>query len=227
MFIDATAEKAIIRKLTWRLAPLLTLGFIIAQIDRANAGIAALQMNHDVGLSSAEFGIGAGLFFVSYVIFEIPSTIMQARIGGPRCVARIMLSWGIASAMMSLVAGPCSFSAIRLLIGAMEAGYLPGVMLYLSGFFPPRHRGTIMALFAVAIPLSSVVGSPVSSALLGLDGVAGLHGWQWMFLIEGVPAVALGAALLFLLPANLSAVSWLSDEDKTWLAGQLAAGVAA
>ena len=137
-FIDAAAEKAVIRKLSWRLAPLLTLGFVIAQIDRANTGMAALQMNHDLGLSSAEFGIGAGLFFVSYVIFEIPSTMIQARVGGPRWLSRIMISWGIASAMMAFVSGPYSFYGVRLLIGAMEAGYFPGVMLYLAAFFPPR-----------------------------------------------------------------------------------------
>src|SRR5947209_4154309 len=180
--IDAAAEAAVIRKLTWRLVPLLTLGLIIAQIDRANAGIAALQMNHDLGLSSAQFGFGAGLFFISYVIFEIPSTIIQARVGGPRWLARIMISWGMASALMSIVAGPYSFYGTRLLIGAMEAGYLPGVMLYFGAFFPPQRRAAIMALFAVAIPLSSVIGSPVSSALLSFDGLLSLRGWQWMFL---------------------------------------------
>jgi len=215
------------RKLSWRLAPLLTLGFVIAQIDRANTGMAALQMNHDIGLSSAEFGVGAGLFFVSYVVFEIPSTIIQARVGGPRWLARIMISWGIASAMMASVSGPYSFYGIRLLIGAMEAGYFPGVMLYLASFFPPRYRATSMALFAVSIPLSSVIGSPLSSALLWFEGILGLHGWQWMFLIEGMPAIALGLAIMFLLPVNLAAVSWLSSEEKSWLAGQLAAEAAA
>jgi len=224
---DAAAEKALIRKLNWRLAPLLTLGFVIAQIDRSNTGIAALQMNHDVGLSSAEFGIGAGLFFVSYVIFEIPSTMIQARVGGPRWLARIMISWGIASALMVFVAGPYSFYGIRFLIGVMEAGYLPGVMLYLAAFFPPRCRAVTMALFAVSIPLSSVIGSPVSSALLRLEGFLGLHGWQWMFLIEGIPAVVLGVAIALILPAKLSAVRWLSNEEKSWLAGQLAAESAA
>ena len=221
--IDEVAERALIRRLSWRLAPLLTLGFVVAQIDRANTGIAALQMNHDAGLSSAEFGIGAGLFFVSYVIFEIPSTIIQARVGGPRWLSRIMISWGIASAMMAFVAGPYSFYGVRLLIGAMEAGYFPGVMLYLAAFFPPRHRAATMALFAVSIPLSSVIGSPVSSALLSLEGVLGLHGWQWMFLTEGIPAVALGIAILFLLPSNLSVVSWLSSDEKSWLAAQISA----
>lgn len=225
--IDAAAEEAIVRKLTWRLALPITLGFLIAYIDRANAGFAALQMNHDLGLSSTEFGVGAGLFFISYVIFEIPSTLAQARIGGPCWLARIMISWGIASAGMMFVAGPYSFYGVRLLIGAAEAGYFPGAMLYLAAFFPPRHRARVMALFAVAIPLSSVVGSPISGALLGLDRALGLHGWQWMFLIEGLPAIALGAALLVFLPPNLSTASWLSAKEKSWLAGQLAAEAAA
>ncbi len=225
--IDAAAEKAIVAKLTWRLAVPITLGFLIAYIDRANAGFAALQMNHDLGLTNVEYGFGAGLFFISYVIFEIPSTLVQARIGGPRWLARIMISWGIASAGMMFVAGAHSFYGVRLLIGAAEAGYFPGAMLYLAAFFPPRHRARVMALFAVAIPLSSVVGSPVSGALLGLDGALGLRGWQWMFLIEGFPAVVLGLALLLFLPPNLSAAPWLNAGEKSWLAGQLAAEAAA
>jgi MFS family permease len=224
--MDGVDESAIVKKLTWRLAPLLTLGFVIAQIDRANVGIGALQMNRAIGLNSAEFGIGAGLFFVSYVIFEIPSTLIQARIGGPRWLARIMISWGIASALMSVATGPYSFYGIRLLIGAMEAGYLPGVMLYLSAFFPPRYRASILALFAVAIPLSSVIGSPISSALLGFDGILGVRGWQWMFLTEGIPAVIIGVMLLFLLPRDLFAAPWLTTAEKSWLAEQLAAEVA-
>ncbi|HEX3487263.1 MAG TPA: MFS transporter [Micropepsaceae bacterium] len=225
--IDAATEKAIVRKLTWRLALPITLGFLIAYIDRANAGFAALQMNRDLGLSNAEYGFGASLFFISYVIFEIPSTLAQARIGGPRWLARIMISWGIASAGMMFVAGANSFYGVRLLIGAAEAGYFPGAMLYLAAFFPPQHRARVMALFAVAIPLSSVVGSPISGALLGLDGALGFRGWQWMFLIEGVPAVLLGLAFLFLLPAELSAASWLTGREKSWLAGQLATEAAA
>ncbi len=218
---EAVDEKAVLRKLYWRLALPVTLGFLIAYIDRANAGFAALQMNKDLGFSGSEFGIGAGLFFVSYVLFEIPSTLVQARVGGPRWLARIMISWGIVSAAMMFVTGAYSFYGARLAIGAAEAGYLPGAMLYLAAFFPPRHRAQVMALFAVAIPLSSVVGSPISGALLSLDGLAGLRGWQWMFLLEGLPAVALGVALLLLLPRNLAAASWLSAREKTWLGDQL------
>src|SRR5215471_1283175 len=225
--IDAAAERAIVKKLMWLLVPPLTLGYLIAYIDRANAGIAALQMNHDLGLTAAQFGLGASLFFVSYVIFEIPSTLAQARVGGPRWLARIMISWGIASAGMMFVADAYSFYGVRLLIGAAEAGYIPGVMLYLAAFFPPRNRAVVMALFTVAIPLSTVIGSPISAALLGLEGILGLHGWQWMFFIEGLPAILLGLSLLFLLPASLSATSWLTQDEKSWLASELATEAAA
>lgn len=221
--MDAAAEKSVIRKLTWRIALPITLGFLIAYVDRANAGFAALQMNQDLGLTGAEFGIGAGLFFLTYVAFEIPSTLVQARVGGPRWLARIMISWGIVSSAMMFVAGPYSFYAMRLLIGAAEAGYLPGAMLYLASFYPPGYRARVMALFAVAIPLSSVVSSPISGALLGLGGLLGLRGWQWMFLIEGLPALMLGAALLFVLPKDLADASWLTASEKSWLQGQIAA----
>ena len=225
--IDSATEKAVIRKLMWRLSPALSIGFLIAYIDRANAGFAALQMNHDLGLTSTQFGLGAGLFFVSYVLFEIPSTIIQARVGGPLWLSRIMISWGLASAAMMFVVGPWSFYGGRLLIGAAEAGYFPGAMLYLAAFFPPKHRSVVMALFAVAIPLSNVVSSPISAALLGLNGILGLRGWQWMFLIEGLPAILLGIALVFLLPPNLDSVRWLSSSEKAWLKSELAAEAAA
>ena len=221
--METASAKSVVRKLSWRIAFPVTLGFLIAQIDRANAGFAALQMNQDIGLTGAEFGLGAGLFFVTYVLFEIPSTLIQQRVGGPRWLARIMISWGVVSAGMMFVSGPYSFYAARLLIGAAEAGYLPGAMLYLASFYPPRHRARAMALFAVAIPLSSVISSPISGALLGLDGMLGLRGWQWMFLIEGFPAVVLGVGLLFALPRDLDAAPWLTSSEKSWLAGEIAA----
>jgi len=216
-------QTSAIRKLTWRIGLPVTLGFLIAYIDRANAGFAALQMNKDLGLTNAEFGTGAGLFFLTYVAFEIPSTLIQQRVGGPLWLSRIMITWGIVSAGMMFVSGPYSFYGARLLIGAAEAGYLPGAMLYLASFYPRQHRARVMALFAVAIPLSSVISSPVSGALLGLDGLLGLHGWQWMFLLEGSPAVALGIGLLFALPRDLAAASWLSASEKSWLTGEIAA----
>jgi ACS family tartrate transporter-like MFS transporter len=215
-------EKSAIRKLDIRIAAPITLGFLIAYIDRANAGFAGLQMNEDLGISNAAFGIGAGLFFLTYVMFEIPSTLVQARVGATRWLARIMISWGIISAGMMFVSGPNSFYAARLLIGAAEAGYLPGAMLYLAAFYPPHTRARVMALFAAAIPLSSVAGSPISGALLGMDGFLSLRGWQWMFLLEGFPAVLLGIAFLYLLPRGIADAAWLTPAEKNWLAGQIA-----
>ncbi|MGI4942684.1 MAG: MFS transporter [Janthinobacterium lividum] len=220
---DDEVGRAAIRKLTWRLVPPLTLGYLVAYIDRVNAGFAALQMNHDVGLSSTAFGLGAGLFFLSYVLFEIPSNLAQARFGGRRWIARIMVSWGLCSALMVLVTGPRSFYGVRLLLGAAEAGFFPGVVLYLTGFFPAAHRARIMALFAIAIPVSSLIGSPLSAILLELNGALGLHGWQWMFLGEALPSVLLGAALLWILPESLQAARFLSAEERCWLADRLAA----
>jgi ACS family tartrate transporter-like MFS transporter len=215
-------ESSAIRKLNSRIALPITLGFLIAYIDRANAGFAALQMNKDLGLSGAEFGIGAGLFFITYVAFEIPSTLVQARVGATRWLARIMISWGIVSAGMMFVSGPYSFYAARLLIGAAEAGYLPGAMLYLAAFYPPHTRARVMALFAAAIPLSSVIGSPISGALLGMDGLFSLRGWQWMFLLEGLPAVVLGIGFLFWLPRGIADAAWLTAPEKNWLSAQIA-----
>ncbi|MGI4940628.1 MAG: MFS transporter [Janthinobacterium lividum] len=213
--------RAAIRKLTWRLVLPLTLGYLVAYIDRVNAGFAALQMNHDLGLSGTAFGLGAGLFFLSYVLFEIPSNLLQARVGGRRWIARIMVSWGLCSALMVLVTGPRSFYGVRLLLGAAEAGFFPGVVLYLTGFFPSAYRARIMALFAVAIPVSSLIGSPLSAVLLGLDGALGLHGWQWMFLGEALPSVLLGMTLLWILPESLEAARFLSEAERAWLAGRL------
>lgn len=220
--MSEAAERAIMGKLMWRLVPPLALGYLIAYVDRINAGVAALQMNTDLGLSGAEFGIGAGLFYLTYVLFEIPSNLAQARFGGPIWLARIMISWGIASGAMVLVSGAASFYAVRLLIGAAEAGYLPGALLYLTAFFPRRFQGRLMALFALAIPLSTLLGSPVSAALLNFDGVLGLRGWQWMFFLEAAPAVVLGCALPFILPHNIAAARWLSSAEKAWLVKEMA-----
>jgi MFS transporter, ACS family, tartrate transporter len=224
--VETGIGRCAIRKLSWRLVLPLTLGYLVAYIDRVNAGFAALQMNHDLGLSSTVYGVGAGIFFLSYVVFEIPSNLAQARLGGRRWIARIMVSWGIISGLMVFVAGPWSFYGVRLLLGAAEAGFFPGVVLYLTAFFPAEHRARIMALFAVAIPVSSLVGSPVSAALLGLDSALGLHGWQWMFLGEAVPSVLLGIALLWLLPESLAACRFLTAAEKAWIAGRLATDAA-
>src|SRR3569833_752870 len=194
------AEQAIMRKIAWRIVPFLMLSYFIAFLDRVNAGFAALQMNHDIGLTQAAFGLGGGLFYVTYVLFEIPSNLAMKKVGPRLWIARIMLSWGLVSAAMAFVTGPYSFYAVRLLLGAAEAGFFPGVILYLTYWFPRAYRARIIAIFMVAITVSSFLGSPISASLLQVDGVLGLRGWQWMFFLEAVPAVLLGLATIFVLP---------------------------
>jgi len=226
MAINTQAKSAIevevIRKGTWRLLPFLMLAYFIAFVDRVNAGFAALQMNHDIGLSQAAFGLGAGIFYISYVLCEVPSNLALQKVGARLWIARIMITWGMVSAMMALVVGPYSFYAVRFLLGAAEAGFFPGVILYLTYWFPAEYRGRIVALFMVAIPISSLIGSPISAALLQMNGWLGLHGWQWMFILEAIPAVVMGIACLVVLPNGPAQASWLSKDQVTWLTEKLA-----
>src|ERR1700760_870651 len=209
-----SAEQAVMSKIAWRLVPFLMLCYFIAFVDRVNAGFAALQMNHDIGLTQAAFGLGGGLFYVTYVLFEIPSNLAMKKVGARLWIARIMLSWGLVSAAMAFVTGPYSFYAVRLLLGAAEAGFFPGVILYLTYWFPREYRARIVAIFMVAIPVSSFLGSPISASLLGVDGFLGLRGWQWMFVLEGVPAMLLGVAAIFVLPDRPGVASFLSPEQR-------------
>ena len=215
-------EVAVIRKITWRLLPFLMLAYFIAFVDRVNSGFAALQMNHDIGLSQAAFGLGAGIFYISYVLCEVPSNLALEKVGARLWIARIMVTWGLVSALMALVVGPYSFYAVRFLLGAAEAGFFPGVILYLTYWFPAEYRGRIVALFMVAIPLSSLIGSPISAAMLQTDGWMGLHGWQWMFILESIPAVMMGIACLFVLPDRPAKARWLSTPQCDWLTEKLA-----
>lgn len=213
--------QATLRRVTWRLLPLLMLGYFISFIDRANVGFAALQMNRDIGLGAAAFGFGSGLFFLSYALLEVPSNLAMARVGARLWLARIMVSWGLLSAGTAFVTGPNSFYALRLLLGAAEAGFFPGVVLYLTYWFPAAWRARIVALFMVAIPLSSLFGSPLSAALLGLDGLLGLRGWQWLFLLEALPAVLLGLFTLHWLQDRPAQAQWLEPEQRAWLEARL------
>jgi ACS family tartrate transporter-like MFS transporter len=215
-------ETATMSRVTLRIIPFLMLCYFIAFVDRVNAGFAALQMNHDIGLSAAEFGLGGGLFYISYVICEVPSNLAMAKVGARIWIARIMISWGIVAGCMALVVGPYSFYAVRLLLGAAEAGFFPGVILYLTYWFPTEYRGRIVALFMVAIPLSSFLGSPISAALLQLNGIAGFHGWQWMFVLEALPAVILGIVAFFFLADGPAEAGWLTEPQRQWLTGRLA-----
>ena len=216
-------EAAIMRKVGLRLVPFLILCYFIAYIDRVNAGFAALTMNHDVGLSQAMFGIGGGLFFVAYVLFEVPSNLAMEHFGARVWIARIMITWGMVGGATAFVTGPSTFYLGRFLLGAAEAGFFPGVILYLTYWFPKAYRARIVATFMVAIPLSSFLGSPLSAALLQMDGIAGLHGWQWLFIMEAIPAVILGLCALVLLPSRPNGATWLTSREKAWLTERLAA----
>lgn len=215
-------ERRTMRKVSWRLLPILMLGYFIAFIDRVNVGFAALQMNDAIGLSAAAFGFGGGLFYVTYVMFEIPSNLALQKVGARFWLARIMVTWGMVSAATAFVVGPNSFYAMRLLLGAAEAGFFPGVILYLTYWFPAAYRARIIAIFMVAVPLSSFVGSPLSAALLQLDGLFGLQGWQLMFIIEASPAILLGLCLPWLLTNKPQEAKWLDTEERQWLTRRMA-----
>ncbi len=219
-------DAAIIRKLTWRLVPLLTFGYFVAVLDRSNVGVAALTMNHDLGLSMTSFGIAAGIFFVPYVVLEVPSNLALARFGARLWMARIMITWGLISGAHALVWDSTSLYTARALLGAAEAGFVPGVIFYITLWFPSAYRGRIIAAFFTGIPIALVFGSPVSGLLLGLNGVFGLHGWQWIYLLEAVPALALGVAIPFLLPASPQTAKFLTADERDHLIRRLAAETA-
>lgn len=214
-------ELGTMRRVAWRILPFLMVSYFIAFVDRVNVGFAALQMNRDVGLDAAAFGLGGGLFFLSYALLEVPSNLFMQKLGARRWIARIMISWGLIAAAMAWVQGPNSFYALRLLLGAAEAGFFPGVILYLTYWFPIAYRARVIAIFTIAIPISSFLGSPISAMLLRADGWLGLRGWQWLFIIEALPAVLLGLAAIRLLPDGPAQAHWLSAEQRTWLMERL------
>lgn len=217
-----TEEQALYRRLHWRLVPYLLLLYIVAWFDRVNIGIASLQMNADLGLSARVYGLGAGIFFLGYALFEVPSNLILARVGARRWIARIMVTWGLISAAMMFARGAWSFYALRFALGVAEAGFLPGIIYYLGQWFPKSERASAVSWFMLGIPLSAVFGNPISSSLLQLDGRLGLHGWQWLFVLEGVPAVLLGVATWIWLPDTPREVRWLTDAQKRRLLERLA-----
>jgi MFS transporter, ACS family, tartrate transporter len=212
-----------LRKVTLRLIPFLFLLYIVAWLDRVNVGFAGLQMNADLGFSSAAFGFGSGVFFLGYCLFEVPSNLVLHRVGARRWIARIMISWGVISAAMMFVRTAPTFYVLRFLLGAAEAGFFPGVVYYLSHWYPEGQRARAIAAFMTAVPVSGVVGGPLSGALLTLNGLFGLAGWQWLFLAEGAPAILLGVTVLFYLTDRPEAANWLSSAEKDWLVSSLAA----
>jgi MFS family permease len=215
-------ERQVIRKLAIRLMPFVTVGYFLASLDRVNVGFAALQMNKDIGLSSAAFGFGAGLFFVAYCLFAVPCNMMMVRIGARRWLSLVMIAWGLISASMVFVSGPNSFYALRFLLGIAEAGFFPGVIYFLTLWFPAHHRSRMVAILMMALPVSSVLGSPLSASLLLTDGWLGMRGWHWLFVIEGLPAVLMGIGCALVLPRSIPAARFLDAGEKTWLEAEIA-----
>ncbi|MFI4950344.1 MAG: MFS transporter [Caulobacterales bacterium] len=220
---DAALERSTLRKAAWRLLPLMGLGYGVSFIDRLNISFAALQMNRDLNFSATVYGLGAGLFFLSYAALEIPSNLILMRVGARRWIARIMLTWGALAVGKMFVKTPMQFYVMRFLLGAAEAGFFPGVIYHLTLWFPASHRGRAISRFYVAAPLGSLAMGALAGWLLGLNGRLGLAGWQWLFLVEGLPAIGLAVVFLFCLPDLPGEARWLSADEKRWLSGRLAA----
>lgn len=220
---DDPREKEVMRRVAVRLIPFLFCGYIVASVDRVNVGFASFEMNHDLGLTRAAFGLAGGAFFLSYFVFEIPSNLWLQKIGASRWLSRIMITWGLVSGATAFIGGPTSFLVMRLLLGAAEAGFFPGIILFLTYWFPSHYRARVVGLFMLSIPAAGIIGSPISGMLLGAQGLLGLQGWQWMFITEALPAVLLGLFGLFWLTDGPETAKWLSTDDKAWLIARLAA----
>jgi ACS family tartrate transporter-like MFS transporter len=215
-------EDRAIRKITWRLIPFLMLLYFVAFLDRINVGFAALTMNRDIGLTSQMFGLGSGIFFLGYFAFEVPSTIILHKVGARFWIGRVLITWGLVSVAMVFTRGPISFYVLRFLLGLAEAGFFPGIILYLSYWFPSNHRSAVTAMFMAAAPAAGLIGSPVSGALMELNGTLGLRGWQWLFLLEGIPALVLGFVTFRFLTDRPAVAGWLTPDERDWLTSAIA-----
>ncbi|SAK84443.1 major facilitator transporter [Caballeronia temeraria] len=224
--MEMDIEKRTLRKVSWRIVPFIMLLYFIAYIDRVNIGFAALTMKADLGFTASMLGFGAGIFFWGYFLFEVPSNIVLHKVGARIWIARVMVTWAIISAAMAFVTGPKSFYVIRFLLGAAEAGFFPGIILYLGYWFPARYRAGVVAFLMAAAPLSTALGSPLSAALLEMNGVMGLHGWQWLFILEAIPALILGVVVFFYMTDRPEKAKWLKDDERTWLVGVMNAEAA-
>jgi MFS transporter, ACS family, tartrate transporter len=216
-----TLEQRTMKKVAWRLLPLIVLIYFVAYVDRTNVGFAAISMNRDLGFSAYVYGWGAGIFFLGYAIFEVPSNVILHRVGARTWIARIMLSWGIVSGCMMFITGPVSFFVVRFLLGVAEAGFFPGVLLYFTYWFPAAYRARVISALFLAVPGSNAVAAALSGALLQMDGIWGLAGWKWMFLLESLPAVLLAPVVLKVLTDRPSAAGWLDPEEREWLVTRL------
>jgi MFS family permease len=215
-------QKAILNKIIWRLSPFLALAYFVAFIDRTNVSFAALTMNAEIGLSGTAYGMGAGLFFIGYLFFEIPSNLALERFGARRWIARIMISWGLVAAFMAFISGPWHFYILRFILGTAEAGFYPGILLYFTYWFPSAYRARVVAFLVVANPIANCIGAPLSTAIMTyFNGALGFAGWRWLFLLEGIPAVVVGVLALRCLIDDPSRAKWLAPDEREWLAGTL------
>ena len=216
-----SVERRTLRRITRRLIPFLALLYFVAFLDRINVGFAALTMNRELGLTPEMFGIGSGIFFLGYFLFEVPSTVILHKVGARFWIGRVMVTWGIVSIAMIFMRGPVSFYMLRFLLGLAEAGFFPGIILYLSYWFPSSHRSAVIAMFMAAAPVAGFIGSPISGALMQMHGFLGLHGWQWLFLVEGAPAVVLGLIAFRYLTDRPADAAWLDAEEREWIEKEL------
>src|SRR3954449_11635782 len=209
-------EKSCMRKIYLRLLPFAILSYFLAYIDRINVSFAALTMRGDLNISAGDYGFALGTFYWGYFLFEVPSNVILEKVGARLWIARVMITWGILSAIFAFIKGETSFYVLRFLLGAAEAGFFPGIILYLSYWFPVRRRAQVVSFFMAAAPISTVLGSPLSTALLQLEGLLGLHGWQWMFLLEAIPAVVLGFVVLSYMTDRPEKATWLAEDEREW-----------
>lgn len=215
--MDMEIEKRTLKKITWRIVPFIMILYLIAYIDRVNIGFAALTMKEDLGFTASVLGFGAGIFFLGYFLFEVPSNVILHKVGARIWIARVMVTWGLIAGGMAFVDSTTSFYVMRFLLGVAEAGFFPGIILYLSYWFPARHRAGVIAMFMAAAPIAVAIGSPISAALLQMDGIWGFAGWQWMFVIEAIPAVILGIVVFFYMTDRPEKAKWLKEDERNWL----------
>ncbi|MEJ8853091.1 MFS transporter [Variovorax robiniae] len=222
--VSLSAADAVYRKVSWRLIPLLFVCYIVAYLDRVNVGFAKLQMQDALQFSEAVYGLGAGIFFIGYFIFEVPSNVLMHKVGARRWIARIMITWGLLSAGTMFVDSPMTFYVIRFFLGAAEAGFFPGIILYLTYWYPAARRGKATSLFLAAIPFAGILGGPISGWILqGMAGINGWQGWQWLFLLQGLPTVALGLVIWRYLDDRVKDAAWLSLAERELIAREIAA----
>ena len=215
------SEHQIFAKCAWRLMPLVVLAYVVNYLDRTNVGFAALTMNKDLGFTPETFGFGAGVFFVGYLLFQVPANFVLSRVGARIWISLILAAWGAVSASTAFVQGPMAFASMRFLLGVAEAGFFPGMMFYLTLWFPKAYRAQLSAFFIVAQPLAFIVGGPLSTRILGMNGIAGFHGWQWLFLIEGIPAIVIAVCALQWLPDGPERAEWLDADEKRTISARL------